>query len=183
MPTRALVHPTTFIVDNIISVSPSQKTWTTNGTTYWCCPIATGQVVSIGYIYTPINSPITLSNVFDGGTYSPPAPSWPPIEESIQNGIASTNTLSDQKILALTPPTEAVTNSILYSQLSTKISNNTATSEEIAIFASIDAVYIQAQAIKSARDNIITYLLNLTDPQAAAEFDAENPPQGLSWPN
>jgi hypothetical protein len=179
---RALVDKTSLLVVVITNLNPSYTELSGN----WVVQIGATQTANIGDLYTPINAPITVSNTLSGGTFAPPVPVYPPLADSIANGIAAVNALADEKVtsaVGITSVSTGFISSINWGNLRVKqATSQPLTPQEQALLDDLNAKSTAADPIIAAQIALIGYLNALTDPATAAAFDAANPPDGLGWP-
>ena len=184
--TRALVlQQPPYIVAAVAALNAAATSWNYNGQQHWVCAIGPGQTASAGYVYTPLQSPITAANTLGGGTYAPPAPQWPPLADSIASGLAAIQALADEKVAAAAQvdgPESALRLFARYGDLSQSDALGLLENGDADEYAALSAKVAETLPITAAADALRVYVQSLTDPQTAAEFDAANPPAGLEWP-
>ena len=178
--TKPLVNPADNSVYQLINVSSTTRSWLVGGINYIAVSLAIGQVAAQGYQFTPLNS----SAPWEGGTFAPPQPVYPPIGDLRVNAVAAINATVNEKIDATG---DQRVNALRLQRAITldakKATEGLSPNEQVERDA-ITAVWAGVDKLTYRAENLTVLANAVTDPQWLMDLidNPLNPPDGLGWP-
>lgn len=160
--------------------TPVRSTSVTQGVFWgydcWAVQFQEGQPMLVGWIFTPTDP----AQPWLGGTFTAPAPSYPPIETQREQASIATKAVADAKQATLAGSSQEAAG--LEKERLELVAVFNRTPEQQARLDQLNSAWAVCVAITERFDELVAWINAEADQAILAAYDPTNPPDGLGWP-